>query len=124
MGAGAGVQAILGEAKPLNRPSGNQVLGDNLLGIRSPHIAVPDGLRVDHDHRPVLALVQAARLVDANLPGQPGSLGELLQAGVQVAASVAGARGPGRARGAGVVANKNVAFEGGQAALLKDAVSA
>jgi hypothetical protein len=118
MGAGAGVQAFVRDAQPFHRPTADQMFGNNFRGIVGIHVPIPDGFRINHDHRAMLALVQAAGLVDAHLPGQTGSLGELLQADVQIAGSVGGAGSPRRIRWPGVEADKDVAFEGGQAFLL------
>ena len=118
MRAALGVQALLGHAQPFHRPSADQVLGDNLRCVFGPHIAVPDCLRVNHHHGPMFALVQAAGFVDAHPAAQPGGLGQLLQLRVQIAFSIGGAGRPGRVRGACVVADKDVAFECGQAVIL------
>jgi len=118
VGAVAGVQAFVGDAEPLDRPSGDQMFRDDFRGIGGLHAAIPDCAWINHNNRAMLALVQAARLVDANLSRQPGFLGQFLQADMQIAGSVGGAGGPGRIRWPGIVANKNVAFEGRQAVLL------
>ena len=69
----------------------------------------------------VLALVQAAGLIDAHLARKAGGLGKLLQLRVQIALSILGAGGPRRTGGTGVAADKNVVFERGQAEFLLDA---
>jgi hypothetical protein len=51
-------------------------------------------------------------------PGQTGGLGQLLHLGQQVAGGLRHARWPGRALGPFVVADKDVAFEYGQAETL------
>ena len=50
------------------------MFGDNLLRVISLHMAIPDGLRVDHHHRAVFALIQATGLADPDHSVQPGSL--------------------------------------------------
>jgi hypothetical protein len=82
------------------------------------HVSVPHGLWIHHHRRPVLALVQAAGFVDPHLAAQPGLARQLLQPRVQFACSIACARGPRRVSGADVVADKDVAFKYGQAAIL------
>jgi hypothetical protein len=109
------VQAPIGDAQPLHWPAGNQVLGDNLFGVFRAHASVPYRIRIDHDRRAVLALVQTAGLVDAHAASQSGIARELLQARVQLALSVARAGGTRRIRGADVVADENMTLEYGQA---------
>jgi len=60
MRAALRIQAFLGYAQPLNRPPSNQMLFDDLRRILRPHVAIPHGFRINHDGRPVLALIQAA----------------------------------------------------------------
>ena len=100
MRAGLGIQALLGHAQPLHRPAAHQVFRHNLGGVLRAHVAVPDGLRVNHHRGPVLALVQAAGFVDPHPAAQPGLLGQLLQPRVQIAFSIGGAGGPRRIGGA------------------------
>ncbi len=118
MRAALGVDALLGQPQPLHGPAAHQVFRDNLRGVAELDVAVPDGLRVNHHCGAVLALVQTAGFVDAHLTAQPGGFGELLQLGVQFAFSVGGAGWAGRVGGAGVVADKDVAFKCGQALSL------
>jgi hypothetical protein len=66
----------------------------------------------------MLALIEAAGFVDADPSGQPCLFRQFLQAGMQFAGSIASAGAPRRIRGPGVVANKDMAFEGGQFLLL------
>ena len=91
------------------------MLHHDLLRIFGAHAAVPDGLRVNHHRGAVLALVQAAGLVDSDFAGQARVSRKLLQPGVQRARSIGGAGGPGRVGGPDVVADKDVALKGRQA---------
>jgi len=77
-----GVQALFRQTQPLDRPSGNQVLRHNLRSILRLDMPVPDSVGVNHYRWAVLALVQAAGFIDADLAGQPRSLRQLLQLGV------------------------------------------
>src|SRR4029453_11501705 len=54
-------------AEPLDRFAAQDVGLHDLLEIALLHAAVPHVFRVDHDHRPVAALREAAGLVDADL---------------------------------------------------------
>jgi len=111
MRATFGIQALLGHAEPLHGAAAHQVLFDDCSGIGRLDIAVPDGLGIDDDGWSVLALVQAAGLVDADAGAEAGGFGQLLQLGMQFALAVGRA---GRARcafGADVMADKDVAFK-------------
>ncbi len=53
------IQALLCHPQPLHGPPANQVLFHNRDRIFWLHAAVPDRLWINHDHRTMLALVQA-----------------------------------------------------------------
>ncbi len=112
------VQAFLGHTQPLDWPAGNQVLGDNLRRIPWLDVAVPDRFGIDHHHRAVLALVQAAGFVDAHVAAEACRLHLLLQLGVQAAASVARTGAPRRALGPRVAADKDMTLKCGQTDFL------
>ena len=122
MRAGLCIQALAGYAQAFHGPAADQMLLNDSIGIVGLDIPVPDGLRVDHHRGTVLALVKAAGLVDADTTAKAGFFGELLEPRVQIAFSIAGAGGPRRIGGTRVVADKDVAFEGGQAVVLLSAV--
>ena len=92
MGAALGVQAGVGDAQPLDRPSADQMLVHDRGGVFGLDIAVPDGLGIDDHRGPMLALIEASRLVDAHGCAQAGSFCQLLQLGVEFAFAIAGAR--------------------------------
>jgi hypothetical protein len=50
----------------------HQVLADYLLDILHMNKPVPDRIGVDHDDRSMLALIEAPKLIRANLPLQAG----------------------------------------------------
>ena len=110
-----GIYARISQPQPFHRPSTHQVLGHDLFRVFRRHMPVPDRVGVHHNRRPVLALVQAAGLVNAHFCAQPGLARKLLQPRVQRTRSVACARRTRRIGGASVVTNKNVAFKWGQA---------
>jgi hypothetical protein len=119
MRAGLGVEAFIGQAKALDGPSGDEVFVDNIGSVFGTDVAVPHALRVDGDGGAVLALIEAARLVDADARSEAGGLGKLLNGGVEFGLAVGVA---GRARsifGTGIGADKDVAFKRGQAVLLR-----
>jgi len=119
MGAGLGIDAFVGETQALDGTAGDEVLVDDFGGVFGADMAVPDGLRVNDDSAPMLALIEAAGLVDAHAGAEAGSLDELLDGGMKFALTVGiagGARGVG---GAGIGADKHVAFKRGQEGLLR-----
>ena len=119
MRAGFGVDAFVGEAKALDRSASDEVFVDDFGGVFRADMAVPDSLRVDDDGVAVLALIEAAGLVDADAGAEAGGLHELLDGGVKFAFTVGIAGGAWCVGGTGVGADKNVAFKSGQAGLLR-----
>ena len=113
MRARFGVDAALAQAEALDGATCNEMLGDDGLSVFGADVAVPDGIGVYHHRGPVLALIEAAGLVNAHSAGESRLLDELLQAGVQIAFPIAGAGGAWRLRRANVVADKDVALEPG-----------
>jgi hypothetical protein len=114
MWAGLGVNALVGQPEPLYGTAVDQVLLHDLRGVFRPYTAIPHGLGIDDHRGPVLALVQAERLVDAHLGAQTSGLGQLLQLGEQLALSIGGAGRAGRTFGTDVMANKDMVFKKGQ----------
>lgn len=68
--AAFGINARLGQAQALDGSTRHQVLLHDLRSVGRLHVAVPDCLRVDHDDRTVLALIETERLVDAHRGAQ------------------------------------------------------
>ena len=66
MRAGLGVDARVGKTQALDGPAAHQMLLDNFRRVRWLHMAVPDGLRVDHHRGPMFALIKAEGFVDAH----------------------------------------------------------
>jgi len=116
--AALGIDALIGQAKPLHRTAADQVLLHDLRRIFGSHVAIPNRLWIHHHRGAVFALVQAACFVDPHLTGQARRLRQLLQLGVQVALSVRSTR---RARSAFrtyIMANKDMMLELRQSAIL------
>jgi hypothetical protein len=107
MGAGLRVDACVGNAQPLDGTSIDQVLFDDLGSVFGPHAAVPHGFWIDNDSRAMLALVEAERLVDADIR-QARSLCKLLQLDEDFALSIGRAGRAGRSFGTNVMADKDV----------------
>jgi len=114
------VQAVIGNPQPLHRPPAHQVLLHNLRSILRLHTAVPHRLRIDHHRGPVLALVQAAGLVDAHLPAQPSGFAQRLQLREQFAGAIRCARRPRSTRRPRIKADKNMMFKCRQAVPSKN----
>lgn len=119
MRAGLGVEAFFGQAEALDRAAADEVLIDDFGGVFGADVTVPDGLRVDDDGGAVLALVEAAGLVDADARREAGGLGQLLNGGVELSFAVGVAGGARGILGTGVGADKDMAFKRGQAVLLR-----
>jgi hypothetical protein len=91
MRARLGVDALIGDAQPLYRPPANQMLRNNRFGIFGANIPIPNGIRINHYRRPVLALVEATGFVDPHLSPEPRIAAQLLQPRMQVAFPIRGA---------------------------------
>lgn len=114
MWAALRVDALIRQPQPFHRAAVDQVLLNDLRGILGLHMPVPDSLRIN-DHRwAMLALVETARLVNANRVSQARSLRKLLELRVQLALPIRSARGPRRTFRPNIMANKNVVFENWQ----------
>jgi hypothetical protein len=88
MGAGLGVEAFVGEAEALDWSAADEVLIDDFGGVFGADVAVPHGLRVDDDGGAMLALVEAACLVDTDAGAEAGSFYKLLDRGMEFALTV------------------------------------
>jgi hypothetical protein len=111
VGAGFRVEAGISDAEALDRAAGDQVLGDDFIGVFGFDSAIPHGIGVDDNGWSVLALVEAAGLIDANAASQSGFAGKLREAGVNRALAVGSAGRTGRIGGADVDTDEDVAFE-------------
>jgi hypothetical protein len=64
MRTGFRIDALVREAKPFHWTPADQVLLHNFGRICRLHVPIPNRLRVNDDCGPMLALIEAARLVD------------------------------------------------------------
>jgi len=112
------IDALLRQPQPLHRPSAHQVLIHYLLRVRRLHMPVPNSIGINHHHRPVFALIQAAGFVHANFAAQPRGLRKLLKLGKQFALPIGCARRPRCIGGPDIMANKDVALKNWQAVFL------
>lgn len=114
MRTGLGVQALVCNAKAFDRSASDKMFADNLGGVFQAHVAVPDGIWVDHDRGTVLALIETPGLVYPDATSEAGCPGEILQFSVQFAFAVSSAAGARRAFRADVVTDEDMAFKNGQ----------
>jgi hypothetical protein len=82
------IEALVGQAQALDRAPADQVLVDDFGGVFRADVAVPDSLGVDNHCPTVLALIEAAGLVDTDPRRQAGGLGQLLDGGVELGLAV------------------------------------
>jgi hypothetical protein len=71
------IEARFGELKPFHGFSPDDVRLDDFIHVGFGDVPVPDCVRIDHDVWSMLALIEAARLIGANLAFQ-AALGKLL----------------------------------------------
>jgi hypothetical protein len=86
-----GVQAGFGQPQTLYGTAMQQVLLDDLAHVPGMHKAVPDGIGIDHHHRAMLALIEAAQFVGADLPLQTCILDCVLESALELSATFFGA---------------------------------
>jgi hypothetical protein len=106
-----GIQTGVGQAKPLDRSTAYEVLLHNRLGVTGVDEAVPDRFGIDDDHRPMLALVEAARLVNADAVLEASSLDSILELAAKLLAVFMAAAWPGGGLVAFVQADEDVVFK-------------
>ena len=88
------IQTRIGQPQPLHRPPMRQVFLDDLLHVLHLYKAIPDRVRIDHHHRPMLALVQASQFIRPDLPLQPRLFDRVFEGRFQLFASLPGATWP------------------------------
>jgi hypothetical protein len=118
MRASLGVDACVGQAQAFDGLAADQMLLNDLRSVAGLHVSIPDGFRIDNNHRSMLALIKAKRFVDTHFGCETGGFRQLLQLGKQFALAV---RSTGRARsvgGANVVTDEDMMFKSGQAMFL------
>ncbi len=91
MRAGGRIEAAFRQSQALDGTAGNQMLFDDFPHILGFDESIPDGPGIDDNGRPVLALVEASGLVHANALTQARSSNRVLEQGVDLALTVAGA---------------------------------
>ena len=111
VGAKLGIEAGVGETQTFYGTAVEKVLGDDLLDVFDVDEAVPNGLGVDHDDWPVLALVEAAGFVGSDVVLEAGFLDGVLEGGFELFTAVWKAAGTVGAFVALVSADKDVVVE-------------
>ena len=79
MRATLSIQARIRQPQPLHRPPMHQVFAHDLLDILHMNKPIPDRIRIHHNHRPMLALIQASQLIRANLALQTSLFHRILE---------------------------------------------
>ena len=90
-----GVDAGVGKTEAFDGAAVEEVLVDDLLGVVRVGEAVPDGFGIDDEDGAVLALIEAAGLVDADAVLQAGGFDGVLEGAAECLAVFEGAAGAG-----------------------------
>jgi hypothetical protein len=106
-----GVDAGVGQAEAIDGTAVEEMLLDDLLGVVGMGKTVPDGFGIDDEDGPVLALVEAASLIDADAMLEAGGFDSILEGAAEFLAVFAGAAGAAGRFVALVEADKEVMFE-------------
>jgi hypothetical protein len=105
-----GVDAGVGKAEALDGAAVKEVLLDDLFGVLGTGETVPDGFGIHDENGAVLALVEAASLVDADAVLEAGGFDGVFEGATKFLAVFEGAAGAGGFV-ALVQADKEVVFE-------------
>jgi hypothetical protein len=106
-----GVDTFVGQSQPRDGHAADDVAVDDLVDISFANEAVPHHIGVDDDGRTVLALVETARPVRADVSIQ-STLGErLLERFLQAIIRIRVARSPRMIRGTLVAADEDVSLK-------------
>ena len=114
------VEAVVVNDDAVDWLTGDEVLTDDLRHVVNGDAAVPDGFRIDHYGRAMLALVEASGFVYADRGGKACRPHGILEGGVKLTFAVGSAGGPGAPRLTEVGTDEDVAFEFRQSRLLAD----
>jgi len=86
-----GIDAGAGKAEAFDGAAVEEVLLDDLFGVAGFGETVPDGVGIDDEDGPVLALVEAAGLVDANAVLEAGGFDGILEGATKFLGMLVGA---------------------------------
>jgi hypothetical protein len=106
-----GVDAGVVKAEAIDGTAVEEVLVDDLLGIVRVGEAVPDGFGIDDKDGAVLALVEAAGLIDADAMLEAGGFDGVLEGATELLAVIMAAAGAGGGFVALVETDKEVVFK-------------
>jgi hypothetical protein len=106
-----GVEARVGEAEALDGTIVEEVFGNDLVDVAGVDVAVPDRFGIDDDDGAVLALVEAAGFVRADVVLEAGFLDGVLESCFKLFASLGKATGTGGGFVALVGADEDVVVE-------------
>ena len=79
MGTALAIDTGIRQPQPLHRTAPDDMLLNDLRNVAWMNVAIPDRFGIDHDHRPVLALVQATGVIRANLVLESGLFQGILE---------------------------------------------
>lgn len=111
VGAARRVDALFGQPQARDRDPVDDVRLDDLYHVGRFHSAVPDAIGVNHDGRPVLALIQTAGAVGSHLPFQASRRQFLFEEQLQLTQPFRVATAAGVFGRALIDADKDVMFE-------------
>jgi hypothetical protein len=109
--ARSGVQAVVGQQQTLDGFAADDVRLDDFVEVSFGDVSVPDGIRIDHDIRTVLALIEATGLIGAHFALKAAFREFLLEQLLQLRLAAGIAASPRASRRALVAAHENVFFE-------------
>jgi hypothetical protein len=112
MFASCGIQAAVGKYQALHGISADNVGVDNFINVREGNATIPNGFRVNHQIRAVLALIQTACLVRPDFPLQPLFCELLLEQFLQLGARFGIAAAARMSFGALISADEDVFLKG------------
>jgi hypothetical protein len=111
VGTALRVDAGFSQTEALDGSTLAEMLLDYLLDVPRMDVAVPDGLRIDDDDWTVLALVEAAGFVGANLKFEASILDRVLEGGFELFGPLGEAAGSRGSFVAFVRADEDVVFK-------------
>jgi hypothetical protein len=109
--AHVGIQTGVGQHQTLDRFTTDDVRFNNLIHVGLGDVSIPDGIWIDHEIRSVLALIETARLVGADLALEATFRQFLLEEFLQHRLAGGIAASPRTSRRTPVAADENVFFE-------------
>ena len=105
------IDAVISQPQSLYRNAPGDVRFDDLSYVLRANAAIPDLVRINHDVRSVLTLIQAAGFVGANACLKVARRNRLLEGSVQIGVAAGIATRPRAPRLTPIRTNKDMVFE-------------